>query len=51
MPVDHDAYGACGLLIETPEMKIAYSGDLRLHGYRERIHWIFAKKVKIVMYY
>ena len=32
MPVDHDAYGACGLLIETPEMKIAYSGDLRLHG-------------------
>lgn len=35
MPVDHDAYGASGLLIETPDLKIAYTGDIRLHGYRE----------------
>ena len=46
MPVDHDAYGACGLLIETPEMKIAYSGDLRLHGYREKDTLNFCKESK-----
>ncbi len=32
VPVDHDVCGACGLLIETDEGVIAYSGDLRLHG-------------------
>ena len=31
--VDHDAYGACGFIIKTPDLKIAYTGDLRLHGY------------------
>ena len=35
MPVDHDAYGACGLFIETPDLTIAYTGDIRLHGYRK----------------
>lgn len=35
MPVDHDAYGACGLLIETPDLVISYTGDIRLHGYRK----------------
>ncbi|ONI44957.1 MBL fold metallo-hydrolase [Candidatus Epulonipiscioides gigas] len=35
MPIDHDAYGACGLLIETPDLTIAYTGDIRLHGYRK----------------
>lgn len=33
--VDHDIIGSCGLLITTPTAKIAYSGDLRLHGYRK----------------
>ncbi|QTU83183.1 MBL fold metallo-hydrolase [Carnobacteriaceae bacterium zg-C25] len=33
MPVDHDAYGACALLIRTPDGLITYTGDLRLHGY------------------
>lgn len=33
VPVDHDAYGASGLLITTPDKKISYTGDLRLHGY------------------
>lgn len=32
VPVDHDVCGACGLLIETSDGVIAYSGDLRLHG-------------------
>lgn len=35
MPVDHDAYGACGLIIHTPDTTIAYTGDIRLHGYRK----------------
>ena len=46
MPVDHDAYGACGLLIETPDLKIAYSGDIRLHGYRENDTINFCKESK-----
>lgn len=32
MRVDHDIPGACGLLIETPNGRIAYTGDLRMHG-------------------
>lgn len=32
VPVDHDLCGACGMLIETSDGVIAYSGDLRLHG-------------------
>lgn len=31
--VDHDAYGACGFIIKTPDLKISYTGDIRLHGY------------------
>ncbi|MCL6518037.1 MBL fold metallo-hydrolase, partial [Alicyclobacillus sp.] len=30
--VDHDTPGACGFLIETPEVRFVYTGDLRLHG-------------------
>lgn len=32
-PSDHDAYGATGLIIKTPDKTIAYTGDIRLHGY------------------
>lgn len=32
IPVDHDVMGACAYFIETPDVKIVYSGDLRLHG-------------------
>ena len=32
-PSDHDAYGATGLIIETPDKCVAYTGDVRLHGY------------------
>lgn len=32
LPVDHDVVGASGFIIETPNCKIAYTGDLRLHG-------------------
>jgi ribonuclease J len=34
MPVDHDVPGALAFLIDTPDGVIAYSGDLRAHGYR-----------------
>ena len=32
-PSDHDAYGATGLIVTTPDKKLAYTGDIRLHGY------------------
>lgn len=32
-PSDHDAYGATGLIVRTPDKKIAFTGDIRLHGY------------------
>ncbi len=35
MPVDHDAYGACGLVVTTPDLVISYTGDIRLHGYKK----------------
>lgn len=44
MPVDHDAYGACGLLIKTPDLCIAYTGDIRLHGYRKEDTLRFCKE-------
>ncbi|MCO6535770.1 MBL fold metallo-hydrolase [Lactobacillus sp.] len=39
-PSDHDAYGATGLIISTPDKRIAYTGDIRLHGYHP--DWVHA---------
>ena len=44
--VDHDAYGAAGLLIKTPNTTIAYTGDLRLHGYAPEKSLNFCKRAK-----
>ncbi|MCH4208644.1 MBL fold metallo-hydrolase [Bifidobacterium sp.] len=33
LQVDHDAYGASGFRIETPDKAIAYTGDIRFHGF------------------
>ena len=44
MPVDHDAYGACGLLIQTPDLVISYTGDIRVHGYRKEDTLAFCKE-------
>ena len=44
MPVDHDAYGACGLLIKAPDLVISYTGDIRLHGYRKEDTLKFCKE-------
>ena len=35
MPVDHDAYGASGFVITTPDLVVSYTGDIRIHGYRK----------------
>ncbi len=51
-PVDHDAYGAAAFLIETPTALIAYSGDLRLHGFDRHLTEEFceaAQKVDVLM--
>ena len=32
IPVDHDVPGASGFEIQTPDGRICYTGDLRLHG-------------------
>lgn len=32
-PSDHDAYGATGLIVKTPDKMISFTGDVRLHGY------------------
>lgn len=46
LPVDHDAYGACGLLIHTPGATIAYTGDIRMHGYRKEQTLKFCQEAK-----
>ncbi len=32
--VNHSLPGACGYHVKTPDARIVYTGDLRLHGYR-----------------
>lgn len=29
---DHDIIGSCAFFVETPDLKIGYSGDFRMHG-------------------
>lgn len=44
--VDHDGYGACGFIIKTPDRKISYTGDIRLHGFRRFDSENFIKKAQ-----
>lgn len=46
MRVDHDAYGACGMRITTPDLVVSYTGDLRLHGFDYKDSLIFCEKNK-----
>lgn len=46
LAVDHDAYGACGLLITTPDLVISYTGDLRIHGYKPEQTFEFCEASK-----
>jgi len=40
--IDHDVLGASAILVETPDMKIAHSGDIRMRGQRPELNhkWI-----------
>lgn len=46
MRVDHDAYGACGMIITTPDQEIVYTGDLRLHGFDKEDTIAFCEAAK-----
>jgi len=46
IPVDHDVPGACGFEFETPDGRICYTGDLRLHGRKAEQTLAFADTVK-----
>ncbi|OTN77636.1 hypothetical protein A5886_002736 [Enterococcus sp. 8G7_MSG3316] len=46
VPVDHDAFGAAALLIRTPDHFLAYTGDLRLHGYHPERSKAFCQLAK-----
>ena len=43
--IDHDTHGSVSLLIETPDKKICYSGDIRMHGQRPEINHAWMKKM------
>lgn len=44
--VDHDVPGACGYLIETPELRLFYTGDIRLHGKHPEWTLDMAKRIR-----
>lgn len=46
LPVDHDVAGASGMIVETPDGVVAYSGDLRLHGQHPERSLAFAKTAR-----
>jgi len=50
--IDHDVHGASAILVETPDMKIAHSGDIRMRGQRSALNenWIKAMRAKDVDY-
>ena len=50
IPVNHSLLGVTAFLIHTPKGDIAYSGDLRFHGYGGHLTEQFIKKVANVKY-
>lgn len=42
--VDHDVPGSAGVLIETPDGSVAYTGDWRLHGRHPELMHTFAAR-------
>ena len=44
--VDHNGYGACGFIIRTPDLNIAYTGDIRFHGFRIEDSQNFIEKAR-----
>jgi len=47
-PVDHSLPGACGYIIYSDEGTLAYSGDIRFHGYNKEKSHEFVEKLKSV---
>jgi len=45
--IDHDAYGAGGFHIVTPDLKIAYTGDYRFHGNNPELTYEYINKTRI----
>lgn len=45
-PVDHSIYGSVGYVVEAESKKIAYTGDLRLHGELANKTMNFAKSAR-----
>lgn len=46
VPVDHDCPGACAFFIRTGDLRLVYSGDLRLHGSHPEWTLSFAQKAR-----
>ncbi len=44
--VDHDVPGACAFVFQTKDVKIVYTGDIRLHGYKRELTDQFIKACK-----
>lgn len=44
--VDHDLPGATGYLVETPDLRLAYTGDHRWHGYHPEVTAAFAEAAR-----
>jgi len=44
--VDHSTPGACGTILEAPDSTIVYTGDIRMHGRRQRLTDGFIKAAK-----
>lgn len=54
LPVDHDVIGASSFLIETPDVKLYYTGDFRMHGehpeyVEESMAFIKNKKIDLLL--
>lgn len=50
LSVDHDVIGACAFHLETPDAKIIYTGDFRLHGSSPEMMEEFLQKAKELRY-
>ncbi len=46
VPVNHSLHGASGFIVDTPAGKVAYTGDLRFHGYGGHLTENFVKRAK-----
>lgn len=46
LAVDHDIPGACGFEIVTPDGRIVYTGDFRLHGFNREDSLNFVRTVR-----